>query len=102
MRCSRSTGPGLDNFGGLLDQMGRTWQADDAVTVPERKRTAPVEEQLLPTADDILAWALDKLDNGRRGLSDARDELNSDHRPLGAPLPAGHPKARSTALAAAL
>jgi hypothetical protein len=57
-----------------------------------------VEEQVLPTPYDILARALDQLDKARRGLSDARDELKSDHRPLGTQLPAGHPEARHAAI----
>lgn len=57
-----------------------------------------MQDDRLPTADDILGRALGELDHARGALSDARDELKSDHRPLGTPLPAGHADARSTAL----
>lgn len=52
----------------------------------------------LPTWDEIEAHALDHLDKARNEMSEVRDWLNSDWRPLGSPLTDGAADARSEVL----
>ncbi|GGM84723.1 hypothetical protein GCM10012275_64320 [Longimycelium tulufanense] len=46
-----------------------------------------MKEHELPTQAGITRKTLESLDRARSGLSEARDWLASDWRPLGTPLP---------------
>lgn len=50
----------------------------------------------LPTRDEMIRNALASLDDARRALSDARDWLASDWRPLGSELTPAQADARTT------
>lgn len=52
----------------------------------------------LPTRAEVKSRALEHLHRARVAMADARDELNSDWRPLGAPLSDTDATARSEAL----
>jgi hypothetical protein len=63
------------------------------------KGRAPVAaDDNLPTWPEIRAGALRHLDAARNEMSEVRDWLNSDWRPLGSPLTAAEAKARSETL----
>jgi len=55
-------------------------------------------ESELPTRAEIKAGALRHLDAARQEMSEIRDWLNSDWRPLGVPLTDSQAQARSEAL----
>lgn len=50
----------------------------------------------LPTREEMLAHALVSLEQAREALSDARDWLASDWRPVGSALTSEQAEARST------
>ena len=53
-----------------------------------------MREHELPTWNEIVDNAIASLDKARGGLSETRDWLGSDWRPLGSPLPDGAGQAR--------
>lgn len=57
-----------------------------------------MKEHELPTWDDIVDRALNSLNSSRNALSEARDWLRSDWRPLGSPSPDAAADARSDVL----
>jgi hypothetical protein len=57
-----------------------------------------VNEAELPTWPEIKGRALRHLYTARTEMSEARDWLNSDWRPLGSPLPGEQGEARNEAL----
>jgi hypothetical protein len=57
-----------------------------------------MREAELPTRAEVKRHALDHLHKARNEMSEVRDWLNSDWRPLGAPLSDADAAARSEAL----
>lgn len=57
-----------------------------------------MSDRELPTWDEIEAHALRHLDAARNGMSEVRDWLNSDWRPLGSPLTGAQAGARGEVL----
>lgn len=55
-------------------------------------------EAVLPTRAEIKTSALRHLDTARNQMSEVRDWLNSDWRPLGSPLTDAEVKARAGVL----
>jgi hypothetical protein len=57
-----------------------------------------MQENQLPTWDEIVMKALAELDNARNGLSEAASWLRSDWRPLGSSLSDGAAAGRTGGL----
>jgi hypothetical protein len=57
-----------------------------------------MHEQDLPTWNDLIGLAFEDLHTARVSLSDARDHLHSDWRPLGTAITSQEADARSRAL----